>query len=77
MDFSQRDPISILAFPEEFCDVCDSIGIHDKVATWLLLRKDPIVAMIITGSWTTGSLSFITYNTRSLPTNNDLRWHMA
>lgn len=35
-DFDKMDPISNLTFLREFCDVCDSIGIHEKVATWLV-----------------------------------------
>lgn len=35
-DFDEIDPSSILAFLNEQLDVCDSIGIEDEVATWLV-----------------------------------------
>lgn len=35
-DFEEKISISILFVLKEFRDVCDSIGIHEKVATWLV-----------------------------------------
>lgn len=36
MDVDEIDSISTLAVLKEFYDVCDSIGIHKGVATWLV-----------------------------------------
>lgn len=43
-DFDEMDPISILAILKEFTDPCDSIGIHEGVATLLFpcFKKMPV-----------------------------------